>query len=155
MSAVISDCGRYRYSLSRVWDESKYCLPFCMLNPSTADAEQNDPTIRRCIGFAKREGYGAIHVVNCFAFRATDPKALKLSGYPYGPENYMHIDNVLAAACLYGVPIVCAWGNHYSGKTGKRLRESGVDLVCLGKTKSGYPKHPLYLRADTPLEQWP
>lgn len=159
MTAVISDCGRYRYTLSRVWDESKYCLPFCMLNPSTADAEQDDPTIRRCIGFAKREGYGGIHVVNLFAFRATKPRELDTVSDPVGPDNEIYLSRAVYAAASYNIPIVCAWGSRLPlnvSRTGYwMIAQGGARFVCLGKTLAGYPRHPLYVRADQPLESWP
>ncbi len=154
MTAVISDCGQYRYMLKRVWGKGPM-LPFCMLNPSTADAEQDDPTIRRCIGFAKREGFGGIIVVNLFAFRATSPKDMQAAPFPFGPDNHRHLNEVAQAAKLYDVPIVCAWGANDRGDTVKSIfRDAGVRMVCLGRTKDGSPRHPLYVRADQPLEDF-
>jgi len=111
-SAVISPCGLYRYRLSRQWTEPSYSLAFVMLNPSTADAEVDDPTIRRCIGFARREGYGGIEVVNLYAFRATSPDDLWKAKDPCGPENEGHLISIARASVGYGTPIVCAWGAH-------------------------------------------
>lgn len=155
MGAIISECGRYRYMLKRVWGDEPL-LPFCMLNPSTADAEQDDPTIRRCIGFSKREGYGGIIVVNLYAFRATNPKDMQAAPFPFGPDNHRHLTEVAEAAKLYDVPIVCAWGANDRGETVKQIfRQVGVRTVCLGKTKDGSPRHPLYVRGDQPLEAFP
>src|SRR6185312_12359012 len=106
-SAYISDCGRYRYGLGREWDyPAKPALTFIMLNPSTADAEQDDPTIRRCIGFAKRDGFGALTVLNLYALRATDPRELERADDPKGPEN----DTMLRLHLKRGGTFVAAWG---------------------------------------------
>ena len=157
-SAAISSCGKYRYQLSRVWDDSKYCLPFCMLNPSTADAEEDDPTIRRCMRFAERDGYGGITVVNLFAYRAADPAQLKYAVNAAGPENKQYLQRTAHAAVTYNIPIVCAWGAHISSPQEDMeyvLRTSFARLMCLGKTKWGSPRHPLYVKATTPLEPYP
>src|SRR5690348_16099160 len=107
--AVISDCGRYRYSLSRWgWDERSGRCVFIMLNPSTADASVDDPTIRRCINFAQGWGYGMLEVVNLFAWRATFPKELALAPDPVGPHN----GEYLTRAITIGDITVCAWGRH-------------------------------------------
>jgi len=121
-----------------------------MLNPSTADAEVDDPTIRRCMRFARREGSGGIVVVNLYAFRAADPRRLALQPDPYGPDNFRHIDNVANSSGA----IVCAWGSFPAdgAYTAHRLGRLPARLVCLGKTKDGSPRHPLYVRADQPLE---
>lgn len=89
--AVLSDCGTYRYSLTRVWDESRPRVCFVMLNPSTADASANDPTIVRCRNFAYSWNYGSLEVVNLFAYRATNPRVLRTVQDPIGPENDRHI----------------------------------------------------------------
>lgn len=154
-SAEISDCGRYRYWLERKWNRADPQV-FVMLNPSTADANEDDPTIRRCIGFAKREGAGGIVVVNLFAWRATDPKELSTTSDPIGPGNTRAIGEALLMAAVHQRPIICAWGAHHLAQTqGERLQRRAVDcaaqLVCLGTTKSGAPKHPLYIKRDQPL----
>lgn len=152
-SAVISPCGLYRYRLSRIWKDSAYVLPFVMLNPSTADASINDPTIRRCIGFARREGYGGIEVANLYAFRATSPVDLWKAVDPCGPDNEQHLIDIATAAAGYGVPLICAWGAH-GGKSNRPImlmQRAGADLQCIGKTKGGQPRHPLYLKADQPF----
>lgn len=159
--AAISACGRYRYWLSRSWD-AKPALAFIMLNPSTADAAIDDPTIRRCMGFAQREGYGGICVVNLFAWRSTDKSALLALPYDLavGDENDDHIGLMIAKTGL----IVAAWGG-YSGKLGKLVAQRVTQvkaicgqaqkpLFCLGVSKGGMPRHPLYLPKDTQLSVW-
>lgn len=154
-AAVISDCGTYRYRLSRVWGDG-CLLPFCMLNPSTADASEDDPTIRRCISFARREGFAGIEVVNLFAYRATSPKAMFAAAFSFGPDNYSHLRAVAEAAKEYGAPIVCAWGTNASGREAIDIfRSVGAEMRCLGKTKDGRPRHPLYVKGDQPLEAYP
>lgn len=153
-SAVISPDGVYRYSLEREWDEHEKKMIFCMLNPSTADAEKDDPTIRRCIGFAKREGNGGIIVVNAFPFRATNPKDMwkaAESGVNILGSNEEH----LYKNCSHQ-NVICAWGsakvpedNWYS--ISDTLKTFGATLWCLGKTKDRKPRHPLYLPANAEL----
>lgn len=158
-SAIISPCGQYRYSLVRQWDKAKPHLPFVLLNPSTADAKQDDPTIRRCMSFARREGCGGIVVVNLYAFRTKDPKRLRGVADPVGPFNKQVIRDAAAVAAESGVPIICAWGaNDITQAAGGALaeaREAGAKIMCLGKTAKGYPRHPLYVRGDQPLEAYP
>jgi hypothetical protein len=156
VTAAISPCGRYRYRLTR-GDGNRLC--FVMLNPSTADANINDPTIRRCRSFARREGYAGIEVLNLFALRATDPAQLIGHGDPTGPENVAYLEQ---ASLVHGNGIiVCAWGAHRAATPDKVnttiywLRRCGARLVCLGKTKSGAPRHPLYVHGDTPFEDFP
>ena len=148
--AIISDCGTYRYRLWRRWDAGPACV-FIMLNPSTADATNDDPTIRRCIGFAKREGCGSLEVVNLFAFRATSPADLKKAEDPVGPEN----DSYLQQAMFYAKgTVIAAWGAHGSYLNRDKDVRQLLDepLKCLGMTKTNAPKHPLYIKADQPLE---
>lgn len=151
-SAIISDCGIYRYELRRTWDQGAWKLGVIMLNPSTADHEEDDPTIRRVIGFAKAWGYGGIVVFNLFALRATNPKELKSAASPIGPEN----DEVLGS--FQSGDVLCAWGANGRGRAAMVIKDlrsrPGVRLVCLGKTKSGAPRHPLYVRADTKAERF-
>ncbi len=151
--AMISPCGTYRYRLERFWGP-EHALPFVMLNPSTADADIDDPTIRRCMGFARREGAGGIIVVNLFAFRATDPKNLPDGAARVGPENEFYLHAVADWAKRAGVPLVCAWGAHPEANAHfsvERWRCMGVTLKCLGKTSKGHPRHPLYVKGDQPL----
>lgn len=144
-SAVISECGMYRYELWRRWDDAKpYCM-FVGLNPSTADAVIDDPTIRRCVGFAKAWGYGALCMANLFAWRATDPKDMKAAQYPVGPDNDSTLQRLAAGAGI----IIAAWGAHGS----YRNRAAQVIAIlpalhALKLTKDGSPGHPLYLRGD-------
>lgn len=157
MSAIISDCGRYRYRLSRLWADGQ-TLAIVMLNPSTADAEQDDPTIRRCVGFARREGFGGIVVVNLFAYRATKPSALWSApdADRIGPENDEHI----SAACKSASRVLLAWGSHGERCPGRALEvhvraaANCRDTVCLGRTKDRHPRHPLMVRADQPFEAY-
>ena len=159
--AEISDCGRYRYLLGRRWGESSSCMTFVMLNPSTADAEVDDPTIRRCMGFAQREGHAGIMVINLFAFRATKPTELLDASSPCGRDNHSHVMAVLRShAALDGGPVVAAWGSFFDARPMMRhlalpieecAQHAGVDLLAFGLTKSGAPRHPLYLKADSPL----
>lgn len=153
--ALISPCGLYRYWLTREWDASFHKLPIIMLNPSTADASLDDPTIRRCISFAKREGFGGIRVMNLFAFRATSPKEMLAQGNPYGPDNWDNLLDLLVEARNYDTPILCAWGAHGVHGMAKRVQEyakvNRARLVCLGKTDGGHPRHPLYVKGDQPL----
>ncbi|RVH56227.1 DUF1643 domain-containing protein [Sinorhizobium meliloti] len=146
-SAVISPCGGYRYRLERQWDEEEAKVAFLMLNPSTADASQDDPTIRRCIGFAKAWGFGGLIVGNLFALRSTDPKALYSHPDPIGPDNNSHLDAIAHAAEL----IVCAWGTHGAlhGR-GREVAERLDDrnLAALKLTTDGHPGHPLYIPAS-------
>lgn len=148
--AVISSSGTYRYLLTRYWDYTKPRVGFVMLNPSTADAKEDDPTIRRCINFAKSWGYGGIVVGNLFAYRATDPKKLTQVGSPVGPQNDVMLDRWIFGNEKVGL-VIAAWGAHsFAAARGKELcRRHPNRLSCLGVTKAGHPKHPLYLRADT------
>ena len=160
--AIISDDGAYRYHLWRVWQIPEVGfrpLNWLMLNPSTADGDVDDPTIRRCIGFAKRDGFHAINVCNLFAYRATDPKALRAVD-AIGPENGLWLDRMIDVSLSRGVPIAAAWGAHLGAGSRANdviahIRERGAHLVSLGETKSGSPRHPLYVRADQPLAPYP
>jgi hypothetical protein len=148
--AVISRCGLFRYRLDRRWGEGPVA-GFIMLNPSTADADSDDPTIRRCIGFAKREGCGGLMVGNLFAFRATNPEDMADAVDPDGPENQHFLLNM--AERVDG-PLIAAWGGHWMAEDlpARWVRQTfGDRLMCLGKTKAGAPRHPLYVKADAPL----
>ena len=164
--AEISLCGRYRYSLDRKWfDDTRTQssvrhgthLPiiFVMLNPSTADAYEDDPTIRRCIGFAKREGFEWLNVINLFAGRATKPADLLEMSDPVGPENFRKWLLAYDLSQL-GAKIVCAWGAQPEAADRGRdfldvMQAGNTKLWCLGTTKHGHPKHPLYIKGDQPL----
>jgi hypothetical protein len=155
-NAVISDCGRYRYSLMRRWAEG-HPLRFVMLNPSTADATLDDPTIRRCMGFARREGFAALIVLNLYAYRATDPKALLTCADRVGPLNDGILKAHLFSASCGATPVVAAWGvNAKPDRVTAVLRSRpNVDWRCLGTTKDGHPRHPLYVPGDQPLAPFP
>lgn len=158
--ALISPCGLYRYWLLREWDASLAVLPFVMLNPSTADAEQDDPTIKRCMTFARRNGFGGIIVANLFAFRATKPADLWKAADPIGPDNdamLLRVATSVAHSSASRAPIVCAWGSDGSDKGRDHraliiLRAAGAELRCLGTTSRGAPRHPLYVSGDQALE---
>lgn len=155
-SAVISDCGQYRYRLTRTWDDTLRPACFVMLNPSTADAGKDDPTIRRCVGFARSWGCGGIVVVNLFAFRATDPAELLKCPDPVGPDSWVWLESVAMEAVLQRSPVVAAWGVHgalrgRSREVADLFRRLGSPMSCLGVTKDGHPRHPLYVRADAAL----
>lgn len=146
--ARFSPCGTYRYHLWRSWS-AKPPVVFLMLNPSTADAERNDPTVERCERRARAMGAGGLIVVNIFALRSTDPKALYRAVDPVGPDN----DQSIVDGCTMERPraVICAWGRH--GSLNGRgaavlalLRTHGVAPMCLGLNADGTPKHPLYLR---------
>lgn len=157
-SATISACGQYRYWLERKWGKAAPQV-FVMLNPSTADADADDQTIRRCIGFAKREDAGGLIVVNLFGLRSTDPKALISHADAIGPDNAENIGLALLSAAISGRPVICAWGAHsfattQAGRLPRRASDFGAELTCLGATKEGHPRHPLYVRGDAPLIRW-
>lgn len=152
-SAVISECGRYRYRLFREWEKSEHMpVLWVMLNPSTADAAIDDPTIRRCMAFSKSWGYGAMWVGNLYAFRATDPSMLwSLSAIDaHGPDNAKHL---YAMACESAIT-VCGWGANAHGRDFAASFKSPGGLWCLGTTKGGQPRHPLYVKGDTKLQEW-
>jgi hypothetical protein len=145
--AVLSDCKRYRYLLRRTWHHERARCLYVMLNPSTADAEVDDATIRSCVRLAKDAGYGSFEVVNLFALRATDPAELAKSGDPIGPNN----DDTIEAAIMRCDIAICAWGAHPMAESRGRsvrslLRQRRPAVFCLGT-----PKHPLYIKSGTPL----
>ncbi len=155
----------YRYVLERDWSNPEGpqvtpetdLLVWVMLNPSTADGMQDDPTIRRCMAFARAWGYGGIAVVNLYAWRATDPDELFQMKDVVGPLNLDFVER----ACR-GRHVVVAWGAHAVvkqqwedvGRTLERIRKGAVRIDCLGTTKSGHPRHPLYVKGTTPREPW-
>ncbi|MCO6384465.1 MAG: DUF1643 domain-containing protein [Vannielia sp.] len=145
-TAVYSDCERYRYLLTRTWDPAGEKALFIMLNPSTATEVQNDPTVERCERRARTLGFGSFRVTNIFAWRDTDPKAMRAAPEPVGPEN----DAAILESCTWADRIICAWGSHgaHLGRgraVADLLRQGGWPLYHLGLTKHGEPKHPLYI----------
>lgn len=160
--AEISACGTYRYALWRKWSPTLPLATFVMCNPSTADANEDDATIRKCMGFAHRWGLGGIWVVNLFALRSTDPRALLTASDPVGPDN----DGWLANACSFEPSVVCAWGSPGGARVAAMLSERAPTLVhlaychegslqCLGTSKDGSPRHPLMLGYSVPRQAWP
>ena len=157
--ATYSDCEKYRYHLTREWDPSGRRALFVMLNPSTATEVQNDPTVERCERRARALGFGAFRVTNIFAWRDTDPKKMRAAADPVGPLNDEAIENSARDWIRDGDQIICAWGAHGDhldrGKQVKTLlRAVGKPLYSLGVTKSGHPKHPLYIGYDRQPELW-
>lgn len=155
-TAIISDCGRYRYKLTRRLGDSPTSCLFIMLNPSTADAAQDDPTIRRCMGYARDWGCGELVVVNLFAFRATSPKDMMAADDPIGPENHHYVmaaaDHVVRQNLGFEPDgkVICAWGTHgahmQQGETVRGwLEADSISPMCLRATQQGHPSHPLYL----------
>lgn len=175
---IFSDCRLYRYTLWRIWGVGSLPLiklgdrkpdeayvNFICLNPSTADETLDDPTVRRCIDYAKRWGYGALCVTNIFALRATDPEVMKAHAEPIGTSNIVVINQVAREADL----VICAWGNHgmhlNRGEQVRRLLtkdglSNKLHYLQLNHS-SGEPAHPLYLKANlipislyNPLREW-
>lgn len=148
--AVFSPCRQYRYTLWRRWvDEcplGRMCC-FIGLNPSTADETLDDPTIRRCIGFSKAWGFDGYVMLNAFAYRATDPKVMKRQVSPVGERNAEAIAAVAAGAGR----VVVAWGNHgeHANQCQRVIDLLPSNVLCLGTTSTGQPKHPLYLASNT------
>jgi len=158
-SAIISTCGVFRYELRRVWNDALPPYVSGMLNPSTADAEHDDPTIRRNCSRAEALGCGSLIVWNLGAGRATRPDAWKRMTDPIGPDNDRHIRRVLIEGRERNGVLVAGWGNHgyFMGRDQAAFRiasELGVAFRCLGVTKSGQPRHPLYVAGDQELTVW-
>ena len=164
--AIFSECEKYRYVLWRRWDlldpEPVY-MAFIGLNPSTADETENDPTVRRCINFAKREGYQGLYMLNLFAYRATDPRVMKMRDDPIGKDN----DDVIAAHVEDAGKTVACWGvdGAFQNRdkrvaslrrliSGAKTRTIGELFWALGTTKDGHPRHPLYLPSNAPLSRF-
>lgn len=148
--ADFSGCGRYRYTLWRRWGPGGTCM-FVGLNPSTADATIDDPTVRRCIGFARSWGYGSLMMTNLFAWRATDPRDMLAAEDPVGPDN----DQTLRACWMNAKIAVAAWGAHGTHRgRGEHVRAMLPALHYLRLTKDGHPWHPLYLPASLRPVKW-
>lgn len=142
--ATLSEDRKYRYTLTRIWDETKPKVMFIGLNPSTADETKDDPTIIRCINFAKSWGYGGLEMTNLFAFRATNPKVMKNEKEPIGKDNDTWLKK-LATECDI---IIGAWGNDGAlHARGQEVMNMLDDLHYLALNKSGHPSHPLYLKS--------
>jgi hypothetical protein len=158
-AAVISDCGRYRYRLERHGLGGTGAIAWVMVNPSTADAEQDDATIRKVIGFSDRLGAGWAIVGNVFGYRATNVRELRHVEDAHGPENDAYLRQIMSDAPT----VIVAWGP--TAKLPKLLRhrymrvvrvaaEIGRPLMCLGTAQDGHPRHPLMVAYDTPLAPW-
>lgn len=155
-SALYSPCERYRYALTRTWDETGERVLFVMLNPSKATELQNDPTVERCERRAWALGFGAFQVTNIFAWRETDPFAMRKAADPVGPQN----DKVLMQGAAWADQIIAAWGTHGAhlargAQVEALLRRAGKPLLTLGLSKGGHPKHPLYIAYAQRPEPWP
>jgi hypothetical protein len=142
-------CDTYRYLLYRTWNSIGPQITWIMLNPSTADATADDPTIRRCIHFSREWGFGSLSVVNLFAYRAVSVRDMQAASDPIGPEN----DTYLLQACKQTSCLLVAWGRdgQYHGRDQevcKKLLAQGFRLFCLGTNQDGSPKHPLYVRKE-------
>ncbi|MEW6626542.1 MAG: DUF1643 domain-containing protein [Pseudomonadota bacterium] len=160
MSAIISDCGSYRYRLGRFASPHATITAIIMVNPSTADADTDDATIRKLRGFGERNRWGQLIIGNLFAYRATDVRELGKVADPIGPENDDHLRRILAAADQ----VICAWGpiskqpaewrGRFNDVVGL-IRRTGLDPMCIGETaKCGHPKHPLMLPYSSPIMPW-
>lgn len=144
-TAKLSECKKYRFALWRTWDDSKPCVMFVGLNPSTADESTDDPTLTRCINYAKSWGFGRVCMANLFAYRATKPNDMKAAKDPIGSENNEWLKKLANDADL----VVAAWGNDgsYLGRS-EQVKELLPNIHCLKINKSGEPAHPLYQKAD-------
>jgi hypothetical protein len=159
VSAIISPCGLYRYRLERHALSGAGAVAWIMVNPSTADATEDDATIRKVVGFSERLGAGWAIVGNKFAWRATDVRELKAAQDPKGPENDAHLRAIIRNAPT----VIVAWGplaklpphlRHRWREVAKIAREEGRTLMCYGTAQDGHPRHPLMLAYDTPLVEW-
>ncbi len=150
-TASFSPDGVYRYRLLRRWSRGGRVL-WVMLNPSTADAQRDDPTIRRCIGFSRAWGFGGMEVVNLYALRATDPAVLRGHPDPVGRDNDAHIRAGPRSAAM----VVAAWGASCTDEARivRVLAMLGEKVWCLGLTRGGMPRHPLYAPRSVPLSEF-
>lgn len=150
-AALISDSGEYRHWLTRQWGDSGVVC-WVMLNPSTADGETDDPTLRKCIGFSRTWGFGGLIVVNAYALRATDPRELKRHPDPVGYVNDTFVTAMATEASL----VVVGWGANISDDREREVSKllERFDPQCLGITKDGHPRHPLYVPYAAELQPW-
>lgn len=161
-AAIISSCGVYRPELRRIWDSTLPLLVVCMVNPSDADSQRDDPTVLTLIHFAKLWGYGGLLIVNLYDFRSPSQAAMQSSQAPIGPQNAAYLESAMKYACSHGRQILVAWGNGGSFEdrdewfANRALNAHGIDLICLGRTKAGHPKHPMARgRHRIPRDQLP
>ena len=155
-TTVFSPERAYRYRLKQTWDPALPHIVYCLLNPSTADEQKNDPTVERCERRARAtKGCGASEIINIFAYRATNPLNMKAQTDPVGPDNDHHIIEAAKGALM----VICGWGNHgaYMGRgkmVEKLLRDNGIPLHYLRLGKEGQPGHPLYIGYDVMPTLW-
>jgi hypothetical protein len=150
--ATFSNCRKYRYTLSRTWDAGLPTACWLLLNPSTADEQKLDPTLRRCVGFSRAWGFGSMVVANLFAIRSPYPRHVYAAADPVGPQNDAHIRRLTRAAGK----VIVGWGVHgaHGGRNEKIVRlliKWNVEPWCLGLTEQGHPRHPLYVEGSTEL----
>lgn len=146
--AILSVDRKYRYVLTRTWDETLPNIMFVGLNPSTADETTDDPTIRRCINFAKSWGYGGLYMVNLFAYRSTNPNNIRIVDNPISDNN----DSYISHYAKLSDKVVACWGNRGSyQKRSKEVTNLLEEIYCFGQNKSGEPKHPFYLKKEISL----
>jgi len=150
--AVFSKNRKYRYVLWRIWDPKKPMVNFVCLNPSVADEHQDDPTLRRCIRFAKEWNYGGLYISNLFAYCTVSPRELKKAKKPIGQDNDAWLQHISSSS----KKVVCAWGNNGSflERNETVIELQGCKSYCLGLTKLGHPKHPLYVKGGTKLKRF-
>jgi hypothetical protein len=149
-TATISYCGFYRYDLTRRWEEGGTTCAFIGLNPSTADADIDDPTVRRCIGFAKNWGHSQLVMINAYAYRATNPENMKEAENPVGPMNNEYL-MLWSEKCEI---VVAAWGTNITRMRQQYLKDIIKDMFILRLTKNGFPSHPLYLPKNLSPIKW-
>lgn len=157
-SAIISDCLNYRFLLTRKWETNLFNefsgdICFIMLNPSTADSNIDDPTLRRCINFSKNWGFSTLRIVNLFAYRASNPDILKKINNPIGEHN----DNYIINAATNSNKTIIAWGNNgnlfdRANSVLELLSEKKINSFAIQLTNSNQPKHPLYIKKDIKLQ---
>lgn len=156
MSALISECGEYRYWLRRdeLLPSGNGNVLFVLLNPSKADASTDDKTLVKCMNYARRWGYDSLTIANLYSYRSTAPTFLWQHEDPVGPNNDEWLKQLVVGREL----VVCGWGDNARQQRVVEvcllMKEAGVELHCLGTTKAGAPKHPLFIKSDQALEEW-
>jgi hypothetical protein len=154
-SATFSPCGQYRQLLTRTWNRDLPSVLFIGMNPSTADAEVDDPTVRKECGFARDHGFGSLHKCNVMDYRATNPKSLLKTGVV--PASVSNLPTIAHQLTLVST-VVCVWGRLHPALTPHAeavkhlIRQNGMAVVCLGTNIDGSPKHPLYLKSTTKFQ---
>ena len=158
-SVILSLNCLYRYELRRIWDDVLPPMCIGMLNPSTAGGRQDDPTVRRLYGFAVRAGCGSIIVWNIGAGRSSSPQRWRGMTDPCGPDNRFYQTRALLECRRRNGIVLVGWGNNAPMNASMRVidlaRRLDIQMLCLGRTATGAPRHPLYVRADQPLEPYP